>query len=89
LSQLEDRLILAEMNAEVQSRKEWDQKRLEAARRFWEVKEHLFRRLWRLGLLRHIFQFDFRAPEWNQEYQEFLHKSKTKAYVALNDHKEA
>jgi hypothetical protein len=89
LGQLEDRLILAEMNAAVALRKTWDKERLESAKKFIDVKEHLFRQVWRLGLLRHIFQFDFRVPEWYQEYQELVHRVKTDETITLAKHKEA
>jgi hypothetical protein len=72
LAQLEDRLIMAESHTVVESRKKWDRKRLDAAGRYWSAKEHLFRHLWRLGLLRHIFRFDYIAPQWNREYQKVL-----------------
>ena len=41
-----------------------------AAATFWAEKEHLWRGLWRRGLCRHIFRFDWRAPAWHAEYAE-------------------
>lgn len=74
LEQLEGRLIMAEANTAVASRKTWDKKRLDAARRYWQTKEHLFRNVWRFGLLRHIFRFENEGPAWNQEYQQVTGK---------------
>jgi len=68
LQQLEERLIMAESNATVRARSNWDAERLKAAEAFWASKERLYRNVWRLGLPRHIFRFHSREPEWYQEY---------------------
>jgi hypothetical protein len=86
LEQLEDRLIMAESHAVVVSRTKWGKQRLVAAREYWLAKEHLFRHVWRLGLLRHIFQFEYIAPEWNQEYQRILGKT---IKTDISTHKDA
>jgi hypothetical protein len=45
----------------------WDAERLAAAA-FWAAKERLWRGLWRRGLCRHIFPFDWKTPGWQAEY---------------------
>ncbi len=38
-----------------------------AAADFWDEKEYLWRKVWGLGLTRHILKFDWRIPPWEQE----------------------
>jgi hypothetical protein len=68
LQQLEERLIMAGTDAAVRSRLTWDAERLRAADEFWAAKERLYRQVWRLGLTRHILQFDGGAPPWHADY---------------------
>ncbi len=70
LEALEDRLRMAEANAGVRSRTQWDAERRAAAKAFFDAKEHLFRRVWGLGLQRHIFRVDGMGPRWIAEYRE-------------------
>jgi len=68
LAQLAERLNLAEADAAVRARTEWDADRLAAARAFLDAKERLYRPIWGLGLGRHIFQFEGKMPPWYSEY---------------------
>ena len=72
LEQLEGRLMMAEADAAVRAESDWTPQRLAAAEAFWQVKEKLYRDVWRLGLTRHIFRFEGNAPKWHEEYQKVL-----------------
>lgn len=64
----EGKLLLCEADARVRQRSAWDAERLAAAEAFWAAKEQLWRGLWRRGLCRHIFQFDWKTPAWQAEF---------------------
>lgn len=68
LEQLDLRLVMTEADAEVRRHAEWNSERMAAAERFWAAKERLYRWVWRLGLLRHIFRFEANAPDWYTGY---------------------
>lgn len=68
LQQLRERLIMFQADATARSEKEWNPKRLNAAKSFWDAKERLWRHVWRFGLTRHGFRFEDNAPGWNAEY---------------------
>ena len=70
LQQWEYKLRLFEAHHAVESIPTWTPERLAAADRFWETKEYLRRHVWKLGLTRAIFKFDWRAPDWHAEYRE-------------------
>ena len=70
LSMWEGKLRMREADAAVQQSSTWDEDRMAAAGAFWAEKERLWRGLWRRGLCRHIFRFDWRAPTWHTEYAE-------------------
>lgn len=72
LEQLKSRLVMAEANAAVMARTEWDSARETAAETFWATREHLYRDVWRLGMPRHIFKFDTLAPSWHEDYKRRL-----------------
>ena len=64
----EEKLRLREADVRVQQAMQWDADRLAAAAAFWAAKERLWRGLWRRGLCRHIFRFDWKTPAWQAEY---------------------
>jgi hypothetical protein len=70
LEQLRWRLVMAEANATLMTRTEWNAEHEAAAESFWAAREHLYRHVWRLGLPRHIFKFDSLPPAWYQDYKD-------------------
>jgi hypothetical protein len=71
LDALRCRIQLAQADRLVQDAgDDWDDNRIAAAKRYIAVKEELYRRVWRLGLQRHIFRFDnpLFFPSWYPEY---------------------
>ncbi len=77
LDQLEAKLRLFEAHADVMRRAEWDAERISAAERWYAERERLQRRVWGLGLTRHIFSRSWGAnrPSWENEYLEHASKS--------------
>ncbi|MDI6827521.1 MAG: hypothetical protein QME62_03445 [Armatimonadota bacterium] len=69
LKQWEAKLRIFEANAEVQSGKEWDEKRRASAERFFLEREKLFRGLWGLGPVRHVLNARYHPPPWYKEFQ--------------------
>lgn len=67
------KLAMREADAAVRQQPAWDTARLAAAEAFWAAKERLWRGLWRRGLCRHIFRFDWKVPAWHAEY---VHQSR-------------
>jgi len=47
----------------------WCAERCRAAKKFVDAKEHVFRRVWGLGLQRHIFRSDSIVPTSFAEYK--------------------
>ena len=78
----EEKLRLREADVRVQQAAQWDAERLAAAAAFWAAKERLWRGLWRRGLCRHIFRFDYQAPRWQAEYAQ--HGRRTPLASALS-----
>ena len=68
LEQIRGRLEMAEASQAVANNSAWDARRRTSARTFIDVKQRLYRDVWRLGLPRHIFRFDSYMPEWYDEY---------------------
>ncbi|MBN2450234.1 MAG: hypothetical protein JXR77_07585 [Lentisphaeria bacterium] len=64
----EGKLRLREADANVRVRQRWTAARLVAAEEFWTEKEFLWRNLWRRGLGRSVFRFDWKVPPWHAEY---------------------
>ena len=74
LAMWEGKLQMREADVAVRSRSVWDEERRQAAEAFWTAKQHLWRGLWRRGLCRHIFRFDWRVPDWYAEYAELTRR---------------
>jgi hypothetical protein len=68
LAALGEKLTMIEADAAVRAQPEWNDAKLRAARAFWDAKERLWRGVWKLGLGRHAFKFDWLAPDWHKEY---------------------
>ncbi|MCX6375330.1 MAG: hypothetical protein NTU88_04720 [Armatimonadetes bacterium] len=68
LSQWEAKLRIFEANAEVLERKEWDEKRLDAADRFFLARDKMYREVWGLGLVRHVLNPRYHRPAWYAEW---------------------
>lgn len=70
LDAVAERLAMAEADAAASSGTDWTPQRLAAAKAYIDAKERLYRRVWRLGLQRHIFQVEVpaRMPAWYPEY---------------------
>lgn len=71
LEQVESKLRLFELHAEVMSQTKWNTKRREAAAAFHAERERLNRRIWGLGLTRHILAPAWGAnrPTWQDEWE--------------------
>lgn len=65
LEQWECKLKMYEHHHRAMTNQDWD-----AAKSFWKEKEYLWRKVWGLGLTRHIFRFDWRVPPWQHEYEQ-------------------
>ncbi|NLF19601.1 MAG: hypothetical protein GX595_20415, partial [Lentisphaerae bacterium] len=63
-----EKLAMREADAAVAGDASWTPSRRAAAEAFWAAKERLWRGLWRRGLCRHIFRFDWKVPAWHAEY---------------------
>lgn len=74
LQALEEKLRMCEAESAVRAGEAWDEARLQAGKAFWDAKERLWRGIWRRGLGRHVFKFDWKAPEWHKEYSEIIAK---------------
>ena len=68
LQALEEKLRMCEADKAVRAGEAWNEARVQAGRAFWDAKERLWRDIWRLGLGRHAFKFDWKVPEWHKEY---------------------
>ncbi len=68
LEQIRERINMAAADAAVRSISSWNTERIAAAKAFWDAKERLYRYVWRLGLMRHIFRFEYFAPDWQDGY---------------------
>ncbi len=63
-----EKLAMREADAAVAAEAFWTPSRRAAAEAFWAAKERLWRGLWRRGLCRHVFRFDWKVPAWHGEY---------------------
>ena len=68
LTALELKLQMREADEAVRGEGEWTPDRIRAADAFFAAKEKLWRGIWRRGLCRHIFRFDWKVPEWYSGY---------------------
>lgn len=68
LQQVKERLNLAEAHQAVLAETDWTSKRILAAKAYIAAKERLYRNVWRLGLQRHGFRFEFNMPSWYKDY---------------------
>lgn len=64
LAQWEARVRLFEAHHEAASEGPWDDSRRQAAQRFIEERDRLYREIWGLGLVRHVLNPRFHTPEW-------------------------
>ena len=85
LEQFACKLRLFEAHNAVMKRDEWDAERLEAAERFYAEKERLWRGVWRLGLVRHIFHDDFGRPPWRDEWRQITKNTGAGTFIDLPD----
>jgi len=69
LDQLESKLRLFEAHRDVLQHSDWNDQRLAAAERFFAEGEHLQRKIWGLGLVRHCINDRFHRPDWFDEWQ--------------------
>ncbi len=49
--------------------KEWTPEKLKLVEDFWAEKEHLYREVYKLGPLRHVFAQKFLPPDWYDSWQ--------------------
>ncbi len=62
------KLRIFEAHAEVLQGEEWDEKRRDAAERFYLEREKLFREIWGLGLVRHVLNLRYHPPSWYRDW---------------------
>ncbi len=62
------KLQMREADVAVRAETDWTPSRLRAADAFFAAKEQLWRGIWRRGLCRHIFRFDWKVPDWYPGY---------------------
>jgi len=67
-AQLEAKLRLFEAHHAVAGRSEWNDDRMQAADRFFGEREHLYRDVWKLGLVRHVLHPRYHQPEWFDDW---------------------
>jgi hypothetical protein len=65
---LDLKLQMREADEAVRAETEWTPSRLRAGDAFFAAKEKLWRGIWRRGLCRHIFRFDWKVPDWYAGY---------------------
>jgi hypothetical protein len=70
LDQLEAKLCLFEAHAAILARDEWDSQRFAEVRRWHWARERLWREIWGLGRVRHVFDQRFCRPSWHDEWIE-------------------
>ena len=75
----------AEAQRAASAEKKWTPKRIAAAKAFVAAKESLYRKVWRLGLQRHIFRFESRMPDWYDEFVKLNGSKKFESAIDKND----
>jgi len=73
--QWELKLELFRAHAAVGQGPEWTPARLAAVDRFWAVQEQLYREVWGLGPLRHIFDRRYTALPWHAAWSKHVSQS--------------
>lgn len=68
LAALDLKLRMREADLAVRAETDWTPNRRRAAEAFLAAKEQLWRGIWRRGLCRHIFRFDWKVPDWYPAY---------------------
>ena len=76
LDMFAEKLAMCEADHTTRNATEWTPDRIRAAEAFLAAKEQLWRGIWRRGLCRHIFRFDWRMPEWYGEYASIVKKNR-------------
>lgn len=84
LEQIRERINMAVADFAVRSKSEWNSERIAAAKAFWDAKERLYRHVWRLGLMRHIFRYEHFAPDWQSGYLEAIGKKVYESTIISN-----
>lgn len=76
LRQWELKVELFKLNAMIGDGMEWTPERLYAVEKFWEVQEKIFRQIWGLGPLRHVFARKYTPLPWYASWEAFMNKQK-------------
>ena len=78
LHQWELKTELFRLNKLIGNGQEWTPERLALVDKFWEVQEDLYRHVWGLGPLRHIFSRKFTPLPWYKSWAAFKKKANLK-----------
>ena len=70
--QWELKLELFRLNKLITAETGWTPARLKAVDRFWQVQEEIYRGLWGVTLLRHVFARCYTPPPWYADWAKHM-----------------